>query len=332
MSERPDARPSAALRAAERAAAAAGVVVVEVEGVGPDRGTAAVERIFDEIWSTDGASVMPDEVLRMYALTGQYLSLAVEAVEAVDRAARPGPSAGPPPAIAASLGILAAPAGMALHSHVTGVLPAGLGRGVGRAIKLHQRAWALQRGLGVVSWTFDPLIRRNAWFNLAKLGARPVRYLVDFYGAMPDAINAGDASDRLYVHWHLASPEVAEAAESAESAEGGGTPPLQDADSLRANGFLDLIEILPDGGARPVASDQVTGSRVRGGVPGALVATPADVEDLRRRDLPAALTWRRAVREALGGALDAGWQIIGITRDGHYILVPQGSDRPQEDR
>jgi GNAT superfamily N-acetyltransferase len=59
-----------------------------------------------------------------------------------------------------------------LHSHVTGVDPAGQSGGVGYAVKLHQRAWALARGVGAVCWTFDPLIRRNAYFNLHKLGAR----------------------------------------------------------------------------------------------------------------------------------------------------------------
>ena len=44
---------------------------------------------------------------------------------------------------------------------------------------------------------FDPLVRRNARLNLVRLGADVTDYLPDFYGAMDDAVNAGDRSDRL---------------------------------------------------------------------------------------------------------------------------------------
>ena len=57
-----------------------------------------------------------------------------------------------------------------------------------------------------MTWTFDPLVRRNAWFNIARLGARPAEYLVDFYGPMTDAINAGDPSDRLLMVWEVEAP------------------------------------------------------------------------------------------------------------------------------
>ena len=79
-------------------------------------------------------------------------------------------------------------------------------RGIGRALKAHQREWAFAREVGTITWTFDPLIARNAHFNLAVLGARVTDYLVDHYGDMGDAINSGDESDRLHVAWHLASP------------------------------------------------------------------------------------------------------------------------------
>ena len=76
--------------------------------------------------------------------------------------------------------------------------PAGLGPGA--------------RTSTTVTWTYDPLIRRNAFFNLTRLGARPVEYLVDFYGEMTDAINAGQGSDRLMLHWDLATELAAQCA------------------------------------------------------------------------------------------------------------------------
>jgi predicted GNAT superfamily acetyltransferase len=93
-----------------------------------------------------------------------------------------------------------------LHSHVAGVRPEAQNAGVGFALKLDQRRWALEQGIGLITWTFDPLVRRNAVFNLAKLGATVSEYLVDFYGAMADGVNAGQGSDRWWVRWELDGP------------------------------------------------------------------------------------------------------------------------------
>lgn len=108
--------------------------------------------------------------------------------------------------VGVSVGFLAYDKEMSLHSHVTGVSARTRDRGVGMALKSHQRKWALDRGIRAITWTFDPLVRRNAWFNMGRLGARPVEYLVDFYGTMPDSINAGSPSDRLLVVWNVSDP------------------------------------------------------------------------------------------------------------------------------
>lgn len=73
-------------------------------------------------------------------------------------------------------------------------------------LKQHQRAWAFARDVGHITWTFDPLIARNAHFNLRVLGARVTEYLVNHYGEMDDGINRGDESDRVMVSWALAAP------------------------------------------------------------------------------------------------------------------------------
>ena len=106
--------------------------------------------------------------------------------------------------VGASVGFLASHHGQrALHSHITGVVDSMRRTGVGRAIKLHQRSWAAERGLDWITWTFDPLVRRNAWFNIAILGADVDAYVPSFYGEMTDAINVGDDSDRLVMAWDL---------------------------------------------------------------------------------------------------------------------------------
>ena len=91
-----------------------------------------------------------------------------------------------------------------LHSHATGVLPEFVGMGIGEMIKRHQWHWAKENGFETITWTFDPLVRRNAHFNLVKLGARVIGYHQNFYGELDDGINAGEQSDRVLVRWDVA--------------------------------------------------------------------------------------------------------------------------------
>ena len=93
--------------------------------------------------------------------------------------------------------------GLHVHSHMLAALPDRRHRGVGYALKLAQRAQALDQGISVVRWTFDPLIARNAWLNIGKLGVLVDRFERDYYGEMTDELNAGERSDRFMVRWEL---------------------------------------------------------------------------------------------------------------------------------
>ena len=93
--------------------------------------------------------------------------------------------------------------GLHVHSHMLAARPDRRHAGVGTALKLAQRAQALGAGIHVMRWTFDPLVGRNAWFNLGKLGVVADRFERAFYGRMTDAINAGERSDRFVVRWDL---------------------------------------------------------------------------------------------------------------------------------
>jgi predicted GNAT superfamily acetyltransferase len=93
--------------------------------------------------------------------------------------------------------------GLHMHSHMLATLPDRRHRGVGYALKLAQRAGCLDQGIHLVRWTFDPMIARNAWLNLGKLGALADGFRRDFYGEMDDSINTGERSDRLIVRWEL---------------------------------------------------------------------------------------------------------------------------------
>jgi predicted GNAT superfamily acetyltransferase len=100
-----------------------------------------------------------------------------------------------------------------LHSHMAAVLPQARDRHVGSALKWHQREWCLAHEIDTIVWTFDPLVRRNAYMNLIRLGVDVSAFEVDFYGPMGDAINAADATDRLFAWWRLRS-ERTEAAKA----------------------------------------------------------------------------------------------------------------------
>lgn len=96
--------------------------------------------------------------------------------------------------------------GLHVHSHMLATQPDRRHTGIGTALKLAQRAQALEQGIHVMRWTFDPMVGRNAWFNLGKLGVVADRFERSFYGAMRDAINAGERSDRFVVRWDLDRP------------------------------------------------------------------------------------------------------------------------------
>lgn len=95
-----------------------------------------------------------------------------------------------------------------LHSHMAAVLAEHQGRGIGRRLKLYQRQEALQRGIELVEWTFDPLEFRNAHFNLERLGVIVRRYLRNQYGRTSSPLHGGLPTDRLVAEWWLASARV----------------------------------------------------------------------------------------------------------------------------
>jgi len=95
-----------------------------------------------------------------------------------------------------------------LHSHMTAVLENYRDRGIGRRLKLFQRDDALQRGIRLVEWTFDPLEVKNAYLNFNRLGAIARRYLPNCYGVTTSPLHGGMPTDRLIAEWWLDSPRV----------------------------------------------------------------------------------------------------------------------------
>jgi len=191
-----------------------------------------------------------------------------------------------------------------MHSHILGVVADSQVAGVGFALKQDQRRWCLERGVKTIEWTTDPLVRRNAYFNLTKLGARASEYLVNFYGAMTDGLNAGEESDRLLITWELESPRAKAAAEGrAGDPEIGG---------LLRDGAAAIVSV---GAADEPVVGRASDARVL------ICQVPEDIVAMRHADPALARAWRLTVRKAMVEALAAGYRLIGATRGGWYVLA-----------
>jgi len=272
---------AAALEAAGSAARAARVLVRPVSSLTE---LATLDRMLAGIWQEDATDVLlTTELLRALAKSGNYVAGAFDGGTLVG----------------AAVAFFAAPGERELHSHIAGVSADAAGRSVGFALKQHQRAWALQRGIGTISWTFDPLVARNAYFNMVKLAAMPTEYLPNFYGAMHDRINGDDDSDRLLIRWELAAPAVVSAS--------AGRPQR----CVRPATATVALRRSPSGGPLPGSFRGQT----------LLVAVPPDIEALRRSAPGAAKGWRVALRDTLSALLAERLRFTGFDREGWYVLT-----------
>lgn len=196
---------------------------------------------------------------------------------------------------------------LAHWSDMLAVRPGTRDRGIGEALKWHQRARLLEAGVNVVYWTFDPLEARNAWLNFTRLGAVSREYVRDFYDASDSPLHHGLATDRLIVTWLLNSKPVRDRAMGNEPSPGqetcsapvanpssdGSAPP--DIDSLRR----DLDE--------PVIR----------------IAIPRDLQKLKTESLSHAAQWQSVVRAAFEHYLDSGYEVTRLLRDAYqrtYVL------------
>lgn len=206
-----------------------------------------------------------------------------------------------------SAGFLASREGKLLHwSHITGVLPTYQGRGVGSALKWRQRQAVLARGLNCIGWTYDPLQRGNAAFNLHRLGCVCQHYHADFYGEMKDRLNLGLPSDRFEVRWWLESERVLQRLQSPPS-------PVDLGDAHHA------LAMLPDGA--PDEIEWPVGETLT------LVEIPGDINTLKRDDPGLAYRWRMRTREAFVGLFEAGFVAVDFASyQGHhwYVLRREG--------
>jgi predicted GNAT superfamily acetyltransferase len=187
-----------------------------------------------------------------------------------------------------------------LWSHMTGVLPTYQARDVGVTLKHKQREWAQANGYDEIGWTFDPLKRGNANFNLHRLGVTAKIYHVDFYGQMEDAINIGTPSDRLEVIWHLNDPRVV-------ALTNGETVVTNYPSLSHENTILMTVDSLP------TVNPNFESALVFAEIPSSLDYLNAG----------AAGAWRVALREALQAAFKCGYMAVDFIRanEKHYYVL-----------
>lgn len=220
-------------------------------------------------------------------------------------------------------------------SHMLAVREAHRNRGLGRRLKEHQRALLLERGVEQMYWTFDPLVARNAHFNLNRLGVRVVEYVPDMYGETGSQLHEGLDTDRLVVAWQLEGYEPA-GDRTPESRSGAGGRPEAGAPADAEGGAA-----RPGGEPGPTAAerdiprpDGVPAAEVPFGgdastPPVVRVEVPADIHALRSSDPDAAARWRERTREAFLGRLDSGYRVSGFVpgpERGFYVLLHERVD------
>ena len=229
-----------------------------------------------EVWGTDYTDVVPATFLHVLDYVGGL------AAGAFDESGE-------------LLGFVFGVSGVREHelvhwSHMLGVRAAARNLGLGRRLKEYQRDTMRAIGVKRILWTFDPLMSKNAYFNLVRLGARVVDYVTDMYGTTSSPLHLGMPTDRLIVCLDTASPPLEPRTPLA------GSPPVLTA-------FPQLNDLTLSRSSPPPPPEH------------ALIEIPADILELLAMSPNAARTWRLAVRDYFLWALSQGFAVVGVQRD-----------------
>ena len=201
------------------------------------------------------------------------------------------------------------------HSHILGVHPDWNGKGIGFALKRAQWQMVRKQGLDRITWTYDPLLSRNAHLNISRLGAVCNTYLRSEYGEMRDGLNAGLPSDRFQVDWWLNTQRV-------ERRISRRSRPILTLDHYRT-AEATLLAARPDREAPrpPEKTSSLTGTLL-------LVEIPSDFMALKASDLPLARDWRFYTRAVFENAFASGYLVTDFVYDkgrSFYVLAHEDS-------
>jgi predicted GNAT superfamily acetyltransferase len=198
------------------------------------------------------------------------------------------------------------------HSHLLAVDPEWRSKGVGFALKRAQWQMVRKQSIDRITWTYDPLMSRNAYLNITRLGAVCNTYLRSEYGEMRDSLNVGLPSDRFQVDWWLNSSRV-------ERRLGRRVRPALSVDSYRS-AEIPLLEasVGIDGLPHPIDElPEFTGRLI-------LAEIPHDFQALRSADLSLARDWRFYSREVFEKAFESGYLVTDLVHNetrSFYVLA-----------
>lgn len=214
-------------------------------------------------------------------------------------------------------------------SHELGVHPDFRHRGVGFALKRAQWQIVRHQGLDLITWTYDPLLSRNAYLNITRLGGVCNTYQREVYGEMRDGLNAGLPSDRFQVDWWVNSHRV------------------QMRLSRRARQPLDLAHFLSAGAeiinptqagshgfALPAREMLVARGKTQAKERSnalLLVEIPYDFQAIRAADTGLALEWRLHARDLFEDLFPQGYLVVDFvqlpgTQSRSFYLLSHGDN------
>jgi predicted GNAT superfamily acetyltransferase len=253
-----------------------------------------------EVWGPEASELVPERMLALAQRLGGILSGAFDEHDEL---------------IGFVFGLTGVTGGKVLHwSDMLAVRAGTRNRGIGDALKRHQRDLLLRQGVPLVQWTFEPLESRNAHINLAHLGVVVREYVRDFYPGSASPLHGEIGTDRIIAEWPIASDRVARRLHGASA-----PPTLADVADTPVVNAVRFDGDLP----RPHAPDlERTEPHIR-------IAVPSRIQDLKQADPALARDWRAATRAAFERYLVRGYIATEFVRGdgvGYYVLRRGGVD------
>lgn len=277
------------------------MIIRELTTIGECRQVAALER---EIWGyTDAEDVVPPPVLIVSAKRGGIL------LGAFDDSARMRGFVYSIPSIKHGQ--------LAQWSHMLGVAADARGGSLGLRLKCAQRERALQMGIELIEWTYDPLQALNAHLNFAHLGVVVEEYEENIYGESSSPLHRGSPTDRFVAEWKLTAPHV----QRRIAAKGLGV--IRDA----AVASAPLVNRSTEAGRWLAPGRADLGIEA----PRILVEIPVGYSEMQEKDASLAYDWRMASREIFEHYLARGHRVVDffLSRDagrGHYLLAVKATE------
>ena len=255
----------------------------------------------DEIWGAGFSDRVPASILRVGQKVGGVSAGAFDASGHM---------------LGFVFGLTGVRDGLLVHwSDMLAVREHARGMRLGERLKTYQRDIVRAMGVEKMFWTFDPLVARNAHFNLNRLGARVFEYVPDMYGNNTGSVlHSGFGTDRFIVTWSLTAQGPDASSGGNVPSESQPLPPMSSIPSL--NPMFDASPVEREDHATHIASSRPPLLRVE---------IPSDIFEVNAAAPATAKRWRAVTRAAFQWALANGYNVERFERGpagvGSYVLA-----------